>query len=1027
MPSSSRLNEPEDGELPEDNLPSSSTAPPPKLIRPAKPAKQWVNALSKLNVDSSSSSKLPPPPPQQSATTSTFTSASGSSVRSRSPGKSLNPHGLPPRPSERSPRHKESDREERRKEKDKDRVYDDYEIPPSTSRSRYSPSPQHRRDREDRYRNEYDRGREDRYWLDDRDRDRDRYRSDDRYSRGRGHGRHDREEAEYTSAWGQYNKHRDSILKERSVRSEDHYDGTGTRSPARRRGDSPPQSEYRRSDKEEQHKRSHDTPLVNPYSKQDIHRNGVFSKSRDLPEVFPEVGKHTTLLAENDLENKDRSAPIRILNRPTHTQRSTDEESTPSVPTPPTNNSLPPPSPPPPVDENGVAPPVASPPPPPPDSPPPPPEPPTVDVPLQAETTASPSKSRPLVAKAEQTANPYAPKPIPHAPNRNLLDPPTRAATPTAKKELNTNDSHADSQRFRSLTAEEELKKLGKTFEGTTTLAAYDLGAKLGEGTFGVVTKGVEIATKRVIALKKLITHNPRDGVSVTTVREIKILKSLNHPSVVPILNMVVERKIPGDRSNRGEVFMVFPYMDHDLCGLLANQDFKMTHSMAKLLMRQILEGIDYIHLNNFIHRDIKTANILVDKHGQIKIADFGLARSWTHDALMPPHLANEYTNMVVTRWYRAPELLLGDTHYGPAVDIWSLGCVLGEMYFRHPILAGDSDRDQLYQIFSRCGPLSQDSFPGWDRLPGFPEAVGHPWERTPVDTTLFDSAPKWGMDQGGADLMMKLLKLDPKQRLTAYDALDHPWFWTAPLPADPNKTTINVESSHEMTTRQKQEPVASQAIAPARPPRQHQQIPFQSRPPPSYGGPPPGPRPQQGYQPGQQGFNNFGPPGQNQQGGYPPPGPLPMVHGQTGAGYQQQNGNPYGPPMGVGMGMGMPMQPQMGFNGPPPGQGPFGRSQTNGPYGQQRPPSQQGMGIPTAPFKLSGSGGGGGGGPPSAPFKLTGNNFRPPGRSMTQGNFPANGNGVGNGNGMKRAPSSGGAEGWRDEKRRKHEGGLPY
>lgn len=135
---------------------------------------------------------------------------------------------------------------------------------------------------------------------------------------------------------------------------------------------------------------------------------------------------------------------------------------------------------------------------------------------------------------------------------------------------------------------------------------------------------------------------------------------------------------------------MVFPYMDHDLCGLLGNTDFKMVPSLAKLLMKQILEGMAYIHAvseegfqhgmnadslqNNYVHRDIKTANILVGRNGSIMIADFGLARSWTNDPEMPPHLANEYTNMVVTRWYRAPELLLGDTRYGPAVDMWSLG-----------------------------------------------------------------------------------------------------------------------------------------------------------------------------------------------------------------------------------------------------------------------------------------------------------------------------------------------------------------
>nr|XP_019050164.1 CMGC/CDK protein kinase [Kwoniella bestiolae CBS 10118]OCF29094.1 CMGC/CDK protein kinase [Kwoniella bestiolae CBS 10118] len=844
MPSSYRPNEPEDGELPEEdtNLPSSSTAPPPKLIRPARPSKTWVNPLS--NLGSSSSSK-PPPPPLSAST-------SASSHLSRSPEKSLN-YGLPPKPPARddgkSPRAKEKEREEngqgygnghgheRFKENVREKRYDDdYDgYPPSSSRSRYQSPPlaHHRRerDREDRYRHEYDREREDRYRSDERDTDRDRYRdrarearyrSDDRYrpqdrDRGephqRGSGRYDyrqddRAGAECSSSWSNYNNHRDEILKDRgSFRDEDHYEGPRSPLPplsssSRRKGDSPLPASYqyhRRSENDkrpdEHHKRSttrEETSIdargvvENPYlrKEKDQQSNGHSHDTMTKEDKsIPGRPSKPALSPAVKQEKAESSAPIRIQNRPT--RLSTKEDSLPPEP------SLPEEKPPTPPPEDGIAPPATTPPPPPPpDVPPPLPDTSTTATPLQEGEIISPPKSQTQTIKAEaiEQSNPYAPKSIPHAPNRNLLDPPTRVNTPTVKKETNPYEPNPHSQKFRSLTAEEELKKLGKTFEGTTTLAAYDLGAKLGEGTFGVVTKGIEIATKRVIALKKLITHNPRDGVSVTTVREIKILKSLDHPNVVPILNMVVERKIPGDRSNRGEVFMVFPYMDHDLCGLLGNKDFKMSHSVAKLLMKQILEGMDYIHANNFIHRDIKTANILVDKHGQIKIADFGLARTWTHDALMPPHLSNEYTNMVVTRWYRAPELLLGDTHYGPAVDIWSLGCVLGEMYFRHPILSGDSDRDQLYQIFSRCGPLNQDSFPGWDRLPGFPDAEGHPWDRTIVDGTLLESAPKWGMDRGGADLMMKLLMLDPRKRLTANDALDHPWFWTSPLPADPNK-----------------------------------------------------------------------------------------------------------------------------------------------------------------------------------------------------------------------------------------------
>ncbi len=201
--------------------------------------------------------------------------------------------------------------------------------------------------------------------------------------------------------------------------------------------------------------------------------------------------------------------------------------------------------------------------------------------------------------------------------------------------------------------------------------------------------------------------------------------------------------EIPSDRSQRGDIFMVFPFMDHDLCGLLLNKDFRMSHSTAKLIFKQILEGLHHIHVNNVVHRDLKTANILVSKEGHAMIADFGLARTWGVEA-MPKHSPHEYTNMVVTRWYRAPELLLGDNKYGTAVDMWSMGCILGEMYHREPIFAGHSEQDQPKKIFWRTGPPSQTNWPGWDKLPGHAELPGHAWDKAPMGPPLLQCARQW-------------------------------------------------------------------------------------------------------------------------------------------------------------------------------------------------------------------------------------------------------------------------------------------
>ncbi|KAL7419620.1 serine/threonine protein kinase, CMGC, CDC2/CDK subfamily [Cryptotrichosporon argae] len=536
---------------------------------------------------------------------------------------------------------------------------------------------------------------------------------------------------------------------------------------------------------------------------------------------------------------------------------------------------------------------------PPSDSPPPPPPPPPANAPPPPPELDTPGRnSRPV--NPYESRHPRAaelasgvPGSGAHAPNRDLLQAQTRVSTPVQVRE----PAHRQEKRFKRPSAADELEWFHRTFFGAATMDAYDVGTKLGEGTFGVVTKGMQRATKRAVALKKLITHNPRDGVSVTTVREIKILKALDHPNIVPIMDMIVRRKHADDRGERGEVFMVFPFMDHDLCGLLLNRDFRLTHSLAKLLLQQILEGLAYMHANNFVHRDIKSANILVDRTGQVKIADFGLARSWGTE-LMPPHMPHEYTNMVVTRWYRAPELLLGDTHYGPAVDLWSVGCILGEMYHRQPIFAGDSDRDQLCKIFARVGPPSKQSFPGWDALPGFPDAKGFPWNDTAIETPLGELAHAWQMDHLGADLLARLLALNPKRRPTAISALDHEWFWVKPEPAEVGSSFPNVVSSHEMTSRKGNDAPQQNPYVP--PPRVQAPAPTWSG---SRARAPPQP-----FHPAQPGY-----PPQPALGGTQPfgqlPAPPPMVPGYAADGFGHGHGQPlYGPP-----------RPHNPYGAPPP------------------------------------------------------------------------------------------------------------
>lgn len=199
------------------------------------------------------------------------------------------------------------------------------------------------------------------------------------------------------------------------------------------------------------------------------------------------------------------------------------------------------------------------------------------------------------------------------------------------------------------------------------------------------------------------------------------------------------------------------------------------------------------------LHRDMKAANLLISNQGVLQIADFGLARMLFEDP-PPGEASREYTNMVVTRWYRPPELLLGERRYTGAIDLWGVGCIIAEMYKGKPIMQGRSDIDQLDQIFSLCGSPTQTSMPGWTQLPGC-EGIKN-----------FKSYPRRlereyaSHGESMVHLIGHLLHLDPVTRLTAQQALDHLYFTSDPLPASPSDLPI-YEASHEFD-KQKREPI---------------------------------------------------------------------------------------------------------------------------------------------------------------------------------------------------------------------------
>ncbi|KAF8880072.1 kinase-like domain-containing protein [Infundibulicybe gibba] len=346
-------------------------------------------------------------------------------------------------------------------------------------------------------------------------------------------------------------------------------------------------------------------------------------------------------------------------------------------------------------------------------------------------------------------------------------------------------------------TRKQEMELYGRTFEGCGVQADYEVTTKLGEGTFGEVHKAIQKATGKVVALKRILMHNEKEGMPVTALREIKILKALKHSCIVDILDMFVVRSTEQDPLS---VYMVFPYMDHDLAGLLENERVKLQPSHIKLYMKQLLEGTEYMHRNHILHRDMKAANLLISNSGSLRIADFGLARSYDVNVTrgVSDHRGRErkYTNCVVTRWYRPPELLLGARQYGGEVDLWGIGCVLGEMFSRRPILPGTSDLDQLEKIWQLCGTPNQHTWPNYDALPGCEGVKRFSTNHSRRIKQTYES-----VGPETCDLLDKLLTCNPRERITASQALDHDYFWTDPLPADP-KTLPSYEASHEFDRR---------------------------------------------------------------------------------------------------------------------------------------------------------------------------------------------------------------------------------
>jgi len=230
---------------------------------------------------------------------------------------------------------------------------------------------------------------------------------------------------------------------------------------------------------------------------------------------------------------------------------------------------------------------------------------------------------------------------------------------------------------------------------------------KIGEGTYGVVFKGRNRRTNEIVAMKKIRLESEEEGVPSTAIREISLLKELQHPNIVSLQDVIMQES---------RLYLIFEFLTMDLKKYLDTAippHEMMSAHLLKSYCYQLLQAILFCHQRRVLHRDLKPQNLLIDKSGAIKVADFGLARAFG----VPVRV---YTHEVVTLWYRAPEILLGASKYSCPVDIWSIGCIFAEMANKRPLFQGDSEIDQLFRIFRVLKTPTEDLWPGVSSLPDY-------------------------------------------------------------------------------------------------------------------------------------------------------------------------------------------------------------------------------------------------------------------------------------------------------------------
>ncbi|KAG9295146.1 hypothetical protein G9A89_006127 [Geosiphon pyriformis] len=309
----------------------------------------------------------------------------------------------------------------------------------------------------------------------------------------------------------------------------------------------------------------------------------------------------------------------------------------------------------------------------------------------------------------------------------------------------------------------------------TSAVDNYTKMEKIGEGTYGVVYKAQSKADGRIVALKKVrLESEDNEGAPPTSLREISLLKEMKSENIVQLLDIVHQED---------KLYLVFELLEVDLKKFLDSipkpelglnpqlinvrvllHDLRTDHYRFPLkFMFQLLNGLNYCHMRRILHRDLKPQNLLIDKDYNLKLADFGLAR-----AIGIP--LRTLTHEVVTLWYRAPEILLGSRAYALGIDMWSVGCIFAEMIKKYPLFPGESEIDELLRIFRLLGTPNENLWNGVTNLPEYKSLYPN-WE----PGNLAQEFPE--LEPDGVDLLQECLKYDPILRISAKQALKHPYF----------------------------------------------------------------------------------------------------------------------------------------------------------------------------------------------------------------------------------------------------------